>query len=212
MRITHGRITLALHELAQRPGFPLLLLHGLGGSTAEWGDVPDVWPGRVFGLDFCGHGQSDPSTGGAYFPELLVGDADAALTQIGPAAVTGAGLGAYVALLLAGTRPDRIPAVLLLPGPGLAGAGAVPDFTRSVAELDAMRHGNGAMMIGLGRDVRPIDYAEPFARAARRVLLLDDTDPRPPWWETVRQLPTVESLTVSLPGALARLAAAATAD
>ena len=169
--------------------------------------------GRVAssGSTFAATGSRIRAPAAPDFPELLVGDADAALTQIGPAAVTGAGLGAYVALLLAGTRPDRIPAVLLLPGPGLAGAGAVPDFTRSVAELDAMRHGNGAMMIGLGRDVRPIDYAEPFARAARRVLLLDDADPRPPWWETVRQLPTVESLTGSLPDALARLAAAATA-
>ena len=74
-----------------------------------------------------------------------------------------------------------------------------------------MRTGNGAMMIGLGRDVRPIDYAEAFAPAARRVLILDDADPRPPWWETVRQSPPTESLTDPLPDALARLAAAATA-
>lgn len=212
MRIKHGRITLELHELAHRQGVALLLLHSLGGSSEDWGEAPAAWPGSVYALDFCGHGRSDRIAGGAYYPELLVGDADTALARIGRAAVAGAGLGAYVTLLLAGARLDLVPAALLLPGPGLAGAGAVPDFTREFPDLDTVVRGNGPMMAALGRDTRPIDYAEAFARAARHVLLLEDSDPRPPWWAAARQSPAAEPLTVGLRDALARLAQVATAN
>jgi len=191
MRLRHARIELELHELSHRDGPALLLLHALGGSAADWGELPAAWPGRVLGLDFCGHGGSAHMRGGAYSPELLAGDADAALAEIGPAALAGAGIGAYVALLLAGGRPDLVSAALLLPGRGLAGGGPLPNWERSIAfALDPARHPPlppdcDPQCSLLDADPRPPDYAAHFARAARRLLLLEDDTPRQPWWEAV---------------------------
>jgi len=208
MRIKHGRVTLELHELARRDGLPLLLLHGLYGSSADWGEAPGSWPGAVWALDFAGHGHSESIAGGAYHPELLVGDADAALAHIGRAALAGVGVGAYVALLLAGARRDTVPAALLLPGAGLAGGGALPDVQLEFPRFEVAAREPGMwdpLVSVLERDVRPADYAESFARAASRILLLEDGEPRPPWWEAARRSPAAETVVATLPSALARL-------
>jgi pimeloyl-ACP methyl ester carboxylesterase len=192
MRIHHARTLIALHELAHGAGLPLLALHALGGSSADWRALARAWPGRVVGVDFTGHGESEPLRGGAYWPELLLGDADVALEQIGPAAVVGAGLGAYVALLLAGSRPHSVSAALLLPGRGLAGGGPEPDFDRPLlAGLTPSVHsplppGCDPLACALDSDPRPPAYAVRFAAAARRLLLLEDGSQRPPWWQAAR--------------------------
>jgi pimeloyl-ACP methyl ester carboxylesterase len=212
MRIKHGRVTLELHVLSRREGPALLLLHALFGSSADWGEVPATWPGPVFALDFAGHGQSESIVGGAYYPEMLAGDADAALAHIGRAAIAGAGVGAYVALLLAGAYPNVVPAALLLPGLGLEGGGALPDFTREFPRLDASPRQPGMydpMAAALQYDVRPVDYAEPFARAARQLLLAEDGAPGPPWWDATRRSPSAERIGADLPAALAQLRRAA---
>jgi pimeloyl-ACP methyl ester carboxylesterase len=212
MRIEHGRITLELHELARREGPALLLLHALFGSSPDWQVAPDAWPGPVYALDFCGHGRSDWLPGAAYYPELLLADADVALARIGRAAVAGAGLGAYVALLLAGARAPSVPAALLLPGAGLEGGGALPDFDVRFRSLRTVGDGRGQhlydpMVRTLEFDVRPIDYASAFAVAAQRLLLAEDGAPRPPWWEAARRSPSAESVTTDLQRALTRLRA-----
>ncbi len=217
MRITHGRVSLELHELhPQRhanPGGPaLLLLHALFGSSADWGEAPATWPGPVYALDFCGHGRSDHLLGGGYYPELLAADADAALARVGRAAIAGMGLGAYVALLVAGARRDLVPTALLLPGAGLSGVGPAPRFDGPRLSPDGSLEGEPAAgsfdpaVRILDRDVRPVDYVEPFAHAARCLLLLEDEQPRPPWWEAIRQIPTAEPVPDDLGIALARLA------
>ena len=212
-RLRHGRVELALHELAERAGTPLLLLHALAASSRMWDVATLGWPGPVYALDFAGHGASGVVRGGAYGPELLAGDVDTALAVLGRAALAGAGLGAYVALLLAGARPRLVPATLLLPGAGLAGGGPWPggEAAERLTVLPdepapAAERGDARVRL-LERDIRPRDYADAFARAARRVLLLEDGGPRPPWWAAVRECPSVE--TVSTDDAFARLATAA---
>lgn len=169
IRLRHGHVELALHELRAGEGRPLLLLHGLGEHTPA--DVPawvaPLWPGPVYGLDFTGHGESQVPRGGGYTAELLVGDADAALEHLGEATVVGRGLGGYVGLLLAGTRPSLVGGVVVCDGPGLAGGGAQPG-TPSVA---VPRFGLGRVpdpfaMIELARDVRPPDYVLTYVRFA----------------------------------------------
>ncbi len=191
-RFSHGELTLALHELRAGSGTPLLLLHQLGGSSAEWGAPPEGWPGPIFALDFAGHGQSERRAGGAYVPELLAADADAALELVGPCRIAGAGIGAYIALLLAGARPERVPAALLLPGRGLDGGGALPDPVRGrtfIATVDARPEGGTDPMVWTcDSDPRPPDYALAFASTARRLLLAEDGGLRPPWWEAIREL------------------------
>lgn len=215
-RLTHGELTLALHELAAgvdesspngAAAARLLLVHELGGSTRGWGAPPRAALARfsrgVYGLDLAGHGESDWRRGGAYTPELFAADVALALAELGPCLVAGAGIGAYVALLVAGARPDLVPAALLLPGRGLAGGGAMPDFGRLpplVANLDrlASESGDGApdataarfdpLVASCVRDVRPTDYASALAGSARRLLLSEDGKPDglPPWWCAVR--------------------------
>ncbi|HVO27862.1 MAG TPA: alpha/beta hydrolase [Candidatus Margulisiibacteriota bacterium] len=215
MHILHGRVALALHELSRRDGPALLLLHALFGSSADWGEAAATWPGAVFALDFAGHGESESVLGGAYCPEMLAGDADAALAHIGVTAIAGAGVGAYVALLLAGARRDRIPAALLLPGDGLAGGGPLPDFDREFPSFTVGARAPGEcdpMVQALDRDVRPVEYAEPFARAAQRLLLVEDGTPSPPWWEAARHSPSATVIHTDVSAALQHLGATQITD
>jgi pimeloyl-ACP methyl ester carboxylesterase len=193
--ITNGRVALALHERKGGAGVPLLLLHALWESSAAWGAEPDAWPGPVFALDFSGHGDSGRVRGGAYYIERFLSDADLALGHLGSAALLGAGLGAWYAVILAGTRAERVPGCLLAPGVGLAGGFAeedpldttpgcptpeqVADFARSGRACDPY-------CLSMERDPRPPWFVRPFAQAARRVLLVEDGAPKPPWWEAVR--------------------------
>lgn len=196
--LRHARVALALHELARRDGPTLLLLHALGGDARGWGSLPDAWPGRVLALDFSGHGASEWVRGGAYSPELLAGDVDAALAEIGHATLAGAGVGAYVALLLAGARAAQVPAALLLPGAGLSGGGPQPDWDRPVlravtpAAHPPLPPGCDPQCCMLLADPRPPEYAARFAAAVRRLVLLEDDLPRPPWWEAVRRAANTE--------------------
>jgi pimeloyl-ACP methyl ester carboxylesterase len=206
--IVHGDTSLALHTL--RGGSDgVLLLHELGGTSTDWQEVVERWPGAVHALDFAGHGRSDWRRGGGYTPELFAGDADAALAVLGPCHLVGAGLGAYVALLLAGGRPALVPAALLLPGAGLDGGGAVPDPARRPAlpsVPEATSSGCDPLTRLCEHDLRPADYARAVARDARRLLLAEDAGARPPWWEAMRDAPGARPVPARLGDALAQLA------
>ncbi len=209
--LRHGRVSIALHPLREGAGPRLLCLHALGGSARDFREAARLWSGPVFALDFSGHGDSDPLRGGGYFPENLAGDADSALAEIGPALLAGAGIGAYVALLLAGARPDAAPGALLLPGAGLEGGGPAPNRSSDTlarwADFGALLPGCDPAVRRLERDVRPPEYAESFARAARRLLLAEGEFTQPPWWTAVRTSPTVTPVPADLAGGLAQLAA-----
>jgi pimeloyl-ACP methyl ester carboxylesterase len=206
VKLARGRVSLWLEPLRAGAGPNLLLLHALGGSAADFGAAAELdWPGSIHALDFSGHGRSGRLVGGAYTPEQLTADADAALSQLGAAHVLGVGIGAYVALLLAGARAPRVPGVALLDGAGIAGCGVAYDFTRppempprqsadASHELQSGPHADPVALFCLGSDARPDDYAPRFAAAARRVLLLDAGDAPPPWWQAVARVDGVCSL------------------
>ena len=213
MRLAHGRVSLALHTLRSGSGPALLLLHALGGSSADWGGVAAAWPGPVHALDFSGHGASGWLPGGGYTPEYFAGEADLALARIGEASLAGAGLGAYVALLLAGARRQAVRACLLLPGRGLDGGGPEPDFSVRPPELPSFPERRDAaapdpLVVACEQDIRPPDYAEEFARAARRLLLAGaPNDARPPWWQAARHSPSAEAAPDDPVAALRQLSA-----
>ena len=195
--LQHGRVRLALHQLQRaddnRSSHPLLLLHGLGESALSHPAASCAhWPGPVYALDFTGHGMSSIPSGGGYSCEILMGDVDIALAHIGPATVCGRGLGAYVALLIAGAHPTLVRGAILLDGPGLAGtspsaspyipavdtAGATPPDPFAIAEL--------------ATDPRPPEYAVHFAFLAFQQSLLPQpiaicTREQPPWLMAVRE-------------------------
>ncbi|MGH2758495.1 MAG: alpha/beta fold hydrolase [Actinomycetota bacterium] len=169
IQLTHARTTLALHELRAGDGRPLLHLHGLGLRSPE--TVPDdvtSWAGPIYALDFTGHGGSSIPTGGGYTPEVLIGDVDAAMEQLGePVTLIGRGLGAYVALLVAGARPDAVRGAILCDGPGIAGGGPAPGTPQAIrVDPDAVSPPDPWAVAELSKDIRPPDYAVDFARLA----------------------------------------------
>lgn len=170
VRLLHSRVQLALHRLRDGPGRALLLLHGLGERTpAAAPPECDAWPGPVFGLDFTGHGASALPRGGGYTAECLMGDADTALRHLERATLVGRGLGAWVALLLAGARPQGVRGAILRDGLGLAGGGPSPGTPRIPFPNPAPAGGGPPdpfALAELSGDVRPPDYATAFLRQA----------------------------------------------
>jgi pimeloyl-ACP methyl ester carboxylesterase len=221
MKLINGRMTLRLHELRGGEGLPLLLLHELGGRAEDWRSRDwSAWEGSVYALDFAGHGASDRVKGGGYYPELFLSDADLALEALDDyAAVAGAGVGAYVALLLAGARPDRVAAALLLSGRGLEGGGDEPDFDAPIPGLQDWETRLGSRAEELDPDVdpavsrcetdfRPGDYVADFARAAGALLFDPAVEHRgcePAWWRSARECSGGATSPDGLSGALARL-------
>jgi len=200
--LQHNRVRLALHTL--RPGKvrPLLLLHGLGERSPT--SLPNElleWPGSVYALDFTGHGQSTIPTGGGYTSELLMADVDTALVHLHSATLVGRGLGAYVSLLIAGSRPERVRGAILRDGPGLAGGGAASNSpyipfvdTQQLAPPDPYA------LSELATDVRPRDYASTFARQAGQFSgmqqpILVCARERPAWLAAVMSELDIEQMT-----------------
>jgi len=207
IRLRHAKVTLALHPLRgpQGPGArPLLILHGRGEATRPRdAAAADSWPGAILGLDFTGHGASTLPRGGGYTAEILMADADAALAHLGPTTLLGRGLGAYVALLLAGARPELVRGAILCDGPGLAGGGSRPT-TPSLpwpAERGDGRAPDPFALVDLARDVRPPDYATSFARQVSQLSGLERplsvcSIERPDWLRAVLEEPGVADTTL----------------
>ena len=198
--LRHGKVELALHHLRAATlagGRPLLILHGLGEasprSAPRWADS---WPGPVAALDFTGHGASTVPRGGGYTAELLLGDADAALDSLTDGDLTksitvvGRGLGAYVALQIAGARASQVRGAILVDGPGLAGGPTGPTSQSFFSLPTNSTTPDPYALVELGRDLRPPDYATLFVRLALAGSDLDEPITvasvfRPEWLEAV---------------------------
>ncbi len=224
--LRHNKVDLALHRLrekadgrdsmARTPGAvgdpdegasqtgtrrPLLHLHGLGErSPAQVPGHLAAWPGPVWALDFTGHGASTVPAGGGYFCELLMADVDAALAHLGPCTLYGRGLGAYVALMTAGARPDLVRGAILDDGPGLTGGGVEPTTSFVLgAPLAVSGSPDPYALLELSHDVRPPDYATTYARQAATLSGLDvalavSAVVRPSWLTAVAAEPGVRSV------------------
>ena len=200
--LTHNRIELALHTLRDGDdGRTLLLLHGLGESSPA--AVPTyvaAWPGRIMALDFTGHGASTLPSGGGYTAELVMADADIAIQHLGPVTIVGRGLGAYIALLVAGARTELVQGAVLADGPGLSGGPSVP-ISQPVIVVPAVESTpDPYALVELGRDLRPPDYAATFARLAVQASELDEplivtAAFRPEWLAAVAAEPGVGQAT-----------------
>ena len=217
--LQHVNTKLALHPLREARGSDraLLFLHGLGECTPA--TVPaylDAWSGPIWGLDFTGHGASAVPAGGGYTAEILMADVDHALAHIGEATVFGRGLGAYIALLIAGGRPRLVAGAILDDGPGLAGGGPSPTSPVAVRPVEAAAEQgatpmtpDGYALVEMGRDIRPADYATLYVRQSLQFSGLDGPISvvgvvRPPWLTAVAEETGV--VTSTLAEALARYA------
>lgn len=189
--LTHYKVQLALHELRAGEGRALLLLHGLGeqspSAAPSW--AAD-WPGPVHALDFTGHGASTVPAGGGYSAETLLADADIALAALGTATIVGRGVGAYVALMVAGARPELVRGAVLCDGPGLWGGATGPTSTSFHSVPPPYVAPDPNALIDLSRDLRPPDYAALFVRLALEHSGLAEPIAvtaivRPPWLAAV---------------------------
>jgi len=197
--LRHAKIELALHTLRDAEGPTLLLLHALGEHAPT--RLPSVfgsWPGAIRALDFTGHGRSDIPQGGGYTAEILMADTDVALAHTGEATLCGRGLGAYVALLMAGARPRLVRGAILCDGPGLAGGGPQPvSPIIGFPDPAAVAPPDPFVMVELARDLRPPDYATEFVHQANQLSGLERpitvcAAERPRWLEAVAEAPGVE--------------------
>ncbi len=209
--LQHNRVQLALHQLRGGDGRALLLLHGLGESSPA--SVPfwaDAWTGPIAALDFTGHGESTVPVGGGYSAEILLADADAAIAALGEATVVGRGLGAYVALMIAGARASSVRGAVLADGPGLAGGAVVPTSSSVVTLQRRAAAPDPYAMYELSHDLRPPDYASLFVRLAVEGSGVDEPIAvaavvRPPWLAAVAD--EVGTFTASIEDALATFSA-----
>jgi pimeloyl-ACP methyl ester carboxylesterase len=113
-----GGVRLAAWEFADPPKTPeagqapgVLLLHGLMGRASHWAGTAR-WLAerhRAVALDQRGHGRSGRPAG-PYHREAYIGDAEAAILQLGlgPAVLIGHDMGALTAWQLAARRPDLV--------------------------------------------------------------------------------------------------------
>jgi len=119
-----GGPTLAVQEWGRPDGAVLLLLHGLGASSADWRHFAPLAGQRfrVVGVDLRGHGES--SWPGEYSFELMRNDVVRLLAVMGIYGVipVGHSTGGLVSFFLAATRPDLVRALVLeeMPTPDAA--------------------------------------------------------------------------------------------
>ncbi len=155
----------------------------------------------------------DIPRGGGYTAELLLGDADAALAALtdgdptSTITVVGRGLGAYIALQLAGARAAQVHGAVLVDGPGLAGGPTGPTSQSFFSLPSSTATPDPYALVELGRDLRPPDYAALFVRLALAGSTLEEPIAvssvfRPEWLEAVVKehgvldIPLAEALTL----------------
>ncbi|WP_413318390.1 alpha/beta hydrolase [Agrococcus sp. 1P02AA] len=114
-------VRIALHELGDPDGRPVLLIHGFSSNAqrnwidTRWGEALAGAGLRGIAMDLRGHGDSDrPTTG--YDVQRFVDDVDAVLEQLAldeaPGAI-GYSMGARLLWRHAGTRPHAFRALVL---------------------------------------------------------------------------------------------------
>jgi esterase len=169
--------TTLAYRIAGSPGAPpMVLLHGLGDSAADWEAViPGLARGyRVYALDLRGHGGS--AQPGRYSFELMRDDVlgFCAAVEIASCVLIGHSMGGMVAVLVAEKSPGLL--------------------TRLVLEdVTAPRPG------ALSRPPLPTpDEPTPFDFAAVHAIRAQINDPDPAWWDG---LATVSTPTLIIGGA-----------
>jgi len=122
---------------------PVVLLHGFQDCGATWQFLADCLPPdwSLAAPDWRGFGGSAAAPGGYWFPDYFA-DLDALLDQLvpeAPARVVGHSMGANVAMIYAGVRPDRLRWLVNLEGFGLTRTRPADAPERYARWLDELR-------------------------------------------------------------------------
>ncbi|MFC3994018.1 alpha/beta fold hydrolase [Actinoplanes siamensis] len=173
-RLDVNGVSLAYRTAGDPANPPMILLHGLGDSSADWHTVlPDLSrTHHVHALDLRGHGAS--SHPGEYSFELMRDDVLAYLDTagIGPCVLVGHSMGGIVAALLTLAAPHRV-THLVLEDASIPRPGSLPR-----PPLD------------------PPAEPTPFDFAAVNAIRAQLNDPDPAWWQALSSLP-VRTLIIS---------------
>ncbi|WP_236706287.1 alpha/beta fold hydrolase [Frankia sp. ACN1ag] len=138
-------------------GSPVVLVHGIAGSTADWAAVASELAAsrRVVAYDHRGHGASGRAPGGRadYTFDLLLADLAALVAALGPAKVhlVGHSLGGVIALRYTLEHPDRVRSLVLVDTAAAPAAATGPVARRIVA---AVLEGAAAIASGSGGAAR----------------------------------------------------------
>lgn len=107
-------VDLAYRAIGSGP--PVVILHGLFGSSRNWASVARALARRfhVYSVDLRNHGDSPWADAMGF--DAMAADLDAFLTarRLGSAAVIGHSLGGKTAMMAALTAPDRIAGILVV--------------------------------------------------------------------------------------------------
>ncbi|HEY5807394.1 MAG TPA: alpha/beta hydrolase [Povalibacter sp.] len=125
---------------------PVVLLHGWGDSAATWQFVADEMPQRhtLVAFDARGFGRTRWPDDGYWFPDYLA-DLEALLDVFAPQSpvdLVGHSMGANVASLYAGIRPQRVRRLVSLEGFGLERTEPQQAVGRYRAWLDELKQGS----------------------------------------------------------------------
>lgn len=113
----------SLHYHVGGAGEPLLLVHGLAGSSGNWCEVLPhlVERYRVIAVDLPGHGRSGALPRGSTTTDFAASAATVLDAEgVGAALVAGHSFGGLVALRLAQQRPELVRGLLLASPAGIA--------------------------------------------------------------------------------------------
>lgn len=159
-------LTLAYREWsADAPGLPLVLLHGVTGSSADWRAVARELPGRrLLAFDARGHGESDWDRDGGYAGDHHFADAVTALDGLGVERcyVAGFSMGGGIATMLAAALPERVAGAAVIdtyPGPDMTPgslriAGWISGYADQGAWFDPAIARNFRDQLAAGNNVR----------------------------------------------------------
>jgi 3-oxoadipate enol-lactonase len=199
VRVTANDIDLEVRTAGPEDGPPLVLLHALGESAADWDRIVPAFAGhwRVLAVDLRGHGDSDhPET---YSLELMRDDVLALLDALDLDRVDliGHSLGGFVAHLLAQHSPDRV-ARLVLEDVTAPLPRSVPPPQRPLGELDF----DWEMVLAVRRQIDDPDPAwlDGLARITADTLVVyggaASPMPRDRVEEIVRRVPRARMVTI----------------
>ncbi len=158
-----------------RPGdTTYVLVHGFSDLAATWEPVAERLDGHVVAPDLRGHGDSDWVGPGGYYHFMdYVADLDDVIRQTARKrlVVVAHSMGGTVASYWAGSRPDRIAALVLLEGLGPPDMTGADGPSRTAMWMDAWRTGRDKQKVMPTLD-------DVVRRMRRHDELLDDTSAR----------------------------------
>ncbi len=111
-RVTGSGLSLSMHRWYDGyEGDPLVLLHGITGSGADWAALMHhlaPWP--AIALDARGHGESEWDPGEAYSGDAHFADVVSAVEALGLErfSLAGFSMGGAVAMMVAAALPERV--------------------------------------------------------------------------------------------------------